>query len=585
MPRRTIPVERPSRFGYGSDPTAAPAMTQSPVADRPVAPQAGRARSRRARRLSAAVAAAAASCPSAFAADDGVVELSAGPAFDAAPAAWVEPAGGVQPPGAAQSAGPLQTAGGILPAGYVTPAARFGPHGGLPGGPGPMAGPHGGGPHGAGPARAAARGGLYDPAVRPAGFAPPAAYCPPGMAGFGGTPVDYRVRGNKPGLAGSLWTTIARYRPPEGSFVRFEYLRYGLAGEETGVVGADIPGITTGESSIAFPFGEPVFDERNEGDFTRQAVGPDGPIAIPGLNNNDVDDFEGVRLTFSRPIKNVGRAEFIAFAFAQETFTLTPPRNQSPRADPNLAADPAVPTDGILFPRTAFPTDIGFGVTLNGDPGNPAIGTFFDTDYDLEYETELWGTGGRVYFDHLAPPQGFGLRPTLGARYVMFNQNLYQKGTTLLPSNVFVDREVSTTVHNNLFGPELGVEAELRHEWFTVGVRPTLTVGLNQTKVRTRSVDFVPGEGTVENSRKFTEFAPILDLAAYVRVPLGESLKLSVGYDLLYLGRVARPNDSTLYDAGADENGVITESRIRPRKSFDDATFNGLTIGVEMLLP
>ncbi len=573
MPRRTSASERPSRH---ADRT--PAATPLPIPRSPMA-RSLMARLSKGRRWSAAVAALAPAAlapavlaPTAALADDGVVALSGGPGFaDAAPA-WVQSADGA---GSSHGAGPV--GGSVLPAGYVSPSApaQFGPHAGAVRGGMSRGGMTQGGMSRGG--RSAAPGGLYDPAVAPAQYAPPAPapYCPPGgFVGPGGGgpagPVDYRVRGGRPRGPGSLWTTIARMKPPTGSFARLEYLRYSMVGEEAGPVGAPVQNVTTrdvvGPFGNFFPFGQDVFDDRNDGNFTQQFAGPDGAAVVAGLNNNDIDEFDGARITIGRGIKNVGRVEAYLFAFSQETFTL----------------QPTLP----LFGNTLFPTDVSVPTTTFGT--NAGLSTAFDTSYELEYETEFWGAGARMYFDQVSKPIGFGIRPLVGVRYMMLNQNMYQRGTTTVTPNgpsALYNRELSTTVHNNLFGTELGLEAELRHEYFTLGVRPSVSAGLNQAQVRTRSFNFAgPNEGVTRFTDHHTQLSPVLDLAAYLRVPMGENFKLSVGYDLIYIAQVARPNESTSYDLVSDSNGAA-RSNVRPRRAFDDITFNGLTIGVEMLLP
>ncbi|WP_165700601.1 BBP7 family outer membrane beta-barrel protein [Alienimonas californiensis] len=503
-----------------------------------------------ARRWGAAVAAAtapialAAIAPAATA-DDGVVNLSSAPGFDGSPA-WVEPNDG--------------GGSGILPAGYVTPPAQFGPLSQ------PSAGPAQGGP-GSRPAP----GGMYDPSVAPAQYAP-APYCPPGQGGgfggggmYGGGGTDYRAVGGRPEGPGSLWTTISRYQPAKGSFLRLEYLHYNMTGEETGLVGAPVAGVTgpavDDATARLFPFGVPVADQsRNGGNYSRQGITPGGDTFVtPVLDNNDVDDFAGVRLTLSQPIDEVGRGEFFAFSFSQETFEI----------------DPILPL--------AVADNIGIGLT-DGNTAFAAGLETFNTDYELEYETELWGGGGRIYFDHLARPEGFGLRPLVGVRYTMLNQNLYQRGVDI-QAGVATSSEMSTTVHNNLFGTELGVEAEYRHEWCTIGVRPSVSIGLNQAQVRTRTVNvFSPQEGALRQTAYYTEISPVFDLATYIRIPLGERFRFSVGYDLLYLANVAQPNEATSYRAAGLSTGAA-RADLTPARNFDNVAFNGLSIGLEMLIP
>ena len=541
--------------------TELPFAAPQPAATAAVGP-AGRFR----RSLAAgALLAAGAACPAV--AGDGVVTLSSGPAFDGRPAAvetapvtgdflaaaYEEPAAGRGPAG-----------GSILPAGFVSPRAPRGPFAPMP--PAGTVGPSGG-------------------PVVPAGYQGGAAYCPPGApgfaggagGGFGAPQTQYRAKRGRAGRAGSLWTRLTSYRPPREMFVRFEYLQYAIAGEEVGQVGAEIPDVTTDQTSVLFPFGEPIANDDtindDDSDFTIPFSAPFAPAVVPLLDNFEVEDFQGARVTVGLPVRNVGVAEFSGFAFSQDNFEL----------------DPDLP----LFPDTTF---AGGAQSLGPGPTNIAIGfdsdgqispllTVFDDDYDLTYETEMWGAGARMVFDHLAPDEGFRLRPVIGARYVMLNQNLIQFGTfdaggTTAP----FDRSIITTCHNNYFGPEFGVDAGLRHKWFEIGVRPTLTVAVNEAQVRTRTVNLVDTtDGLDIETRRFTEFSPVVDVGAYLRVPVGGNIRLNVGYDLLWLARTARPNESTRYNVATGADGLPTEGLVEPRKSFADTTFNGLNVGVEFI--
>ena len=287
MPRRTEPTAR-------TEPAFAPASL-----GRWAAGPAGRLRrGLAAGAVAAAGALAAGPAAAAGTGDDGVVSLSAGPAFGAPAAAPVSsPAGGMLSAAYEEPAGPA--AGSILPAGFVAPRAPRGPFAPMP--PAGTVGPAGG-------------------PVVPAGYAPGAAYCPPGAAGGGfaaggfaggGGNTAYRAKRGRGGRAGSLWTRLTSYRPPEETFVRLEYLQYAIAGEETGLVGAPIEGVTTDGPSVIFPFGEPLANDRTvndeDSDFTIPFSAPFAPAVAPLLNNFEVEDFQGVRVTFGRPVNNVGR--------------------------------------------------------------------------------------------------------------------------------------------------------------------------------------------------------------------------------------------------------------------------------------
>ena len=231
------------------------------------------------------------------------------------------------------------------------------------------------------------------------------------------------------------------------------------------------------------------------------------------------------------------------------------------------------------------PTNVAVGFDSNGETSQ--LVTVFDTSYSLEYETEMWGAGGRMVFDHLARPEGFGLRPLVGVRYIMLNQNLYQAGRfTAGGVTAPLDRFIATNSHNNYFGPEIGVDAGFRHKWFEVGVRPALTIGVNEAQVRTRTENLVDQtDGTDIVEQNYTEFSPVMDVNAYLRVPITDSIRFNVGYDLLWLARVAQPDESTRYNVAVNEDGIPTESLVEPKKNFSDLTFNGLNVGLEITFP
>ena len=190
------------------------------------------------------------------------------------------------------------------------------------------------------------------------------------------------------------------------------------------------------------------------------------------------------------------------------------------------------------------PATLGTTVTLDGATQPNFIHYDYDGAYAQQYKTNLWGAEAKFVIDSLTPSgPGFKLKPFFGARYLMFNETLDQYGNynTFGPTTAYIGSRDT----NNLYGGVLGFRSELEHQWFVVGVEPSVTLGMNSASSRVRTNQFVdPTDPERTSTASFTSFSPILEGKAYARINLrGErSAALRVRCLLDVEGLPARPH-------------------------------------------
>ena len=213
----------------------------------------------------------------------------------------------------------------------------------------------------------------------------------------------------------------------------------------------------------------------------------------------------------------------------------------------------------------------------------------YNQSFNADLTTELWGTEGNfVLTDNLASQMYDGyrlaLQPLFGFRYVQLKERLQQNG---IDTNV-VSGETRTAVidsenTNNLYGPTIGLRAEVRGKWVTFGVQPKMTFGLNDYAINTSSQNLLVASEIRRQSREeHVEYAPIFELNAYLKVHLNENFALHVGYDFMWMDRVTRPWNSINYDS--TQIGLLNVPNINTRDHLRDFYLNGLTVGGEFRL-
>lgn len=475
--------------------------------------------------------------------------------------------------------------GQMSPAGWMTP-------GPAPGGYPPM------GPYGAPPTAQGycpQPGMPYGPGCPPGGGAVPPTYTEalPDDCGWGyASPLDRH-------LANAFRKT----------YVRLEYLNWSVDRPGDDLIGAPVNEIdprTGGLIDPRRPLILPVTGQRRFpplADFQDRFFGDEfvGDAFVPDLGEVELENLDGIRATIGVPLV-FGAFEANIWTLAQEVDKM--------HADiiPD-DGDPNTPFAGIL---ATVPTFIG------GFPANSGI--LFNESFEAKYAFDMWGTETNLLFDAYTQGTGLNLRPLVGFRYISIQSSLDVEGRSRLVSAEtgagfedpisegpiedpatglplrFRDSHIESSVSNNIYGPQIGLRSELVHDWFTIGVEPKIGLAVNtyEAAVETRNLfdpravttivddfgeELTVGEAPVNTRSQHTEFSPVFQLGVSGKIHITPYLSVWVGYDLLWIGQISRPEDNVFYNAGG-AGGRTPQVVVRPH--LTDLLTQGISVGGEL---
>lgn len=408
--------------------------------------------------------------------------------------------------------------------------------------------PGGGGPYGA-----PGFGGPPPGAIHPAGAAALDPHGDPRFGGGGPPPLERLPR--KPTILERVWSfdamLVNSFNPPlTGVWIRAEYLHWDYDDPGNELLGAPLS--TVEDPAMRFP----VFDLATPPNL----IGTGRVATLGGIN---LDDNQGARLTLGVPL-TFGEFEWSGFAFDQGgTFGTVP------------EVRPGDPLSGTL-PRFAATSTL-----LNGELFNNV--QLWDEAFRFDYKVDVWGTDVRLVLNHGQVGEGFHIKPIVGARVLSVEEHLIQLGINsgggTSPRQVGL---VDTKTRNYLWGPMVGARMELEHRWFQLGLDPTVTLGLNNSTARVSTARFAAFDDPLfVTDTDNTDFSPVFEVKAWLRVPLTENLSVFGGYSVLYAPKVARPATSIRYDV----NSVGPTSNVRARKNLDEWDAHGFNIGLEFVFP
>jgi hypothetical protein len=356
----------------------------------------------------------------------------------------------------------------------------------------------------------------------------------------------------------------AIHRALRSAWVRFDYLHWSI--EEPGDVLVGASTTTIGDDFLTKYY--PTNGSRTNPDVYFRDV----DLTSVGLN-----DVPGVQTTIGLPT-TIGVFEWSGFIMQQASDEVIA------RDLPGVGS--AIADEFFFFLGDSAPLAVGLTTTINGqevDAGTAATRQF-NNFFRARVATDVFGTEFNFYKDSYDPGEGFHFRPMLGFRYFGVQEKMRIDGNNIDDSFVVVSEgKVSTDTFNNLYGPQAGFRAELKHRWFTIGCEPKLTVGANSF-VSTMKTSDLYGDGEREFRDETTKAMVIGDLDVYARIPLHEYCAVFVSYNLAVASDVARPFDNARYDILVDDSDNVTNNF-----HMDDKTksmrFEGYTLGVELIIP
>ncbi len=299
----------------------------------------------------------------------------------------------------------------------------------------------------------------------------------------------------------------------------------------------------------------------------------------------------------------------VVFPFGAETVDLIDPNllfvPEIPLGNPEIFA--TLPFDqiapGTIFNVTNRTANI-IPLTQNGAPALTAL--VFDVGYEADYDSKLWGTEAKLMFEYGPNFNSVSIRPLVGFRYMSFDERFRQVGFSSFTSNIIRGERTAYTVdnplfdpigptqilrpgpvrasiidsetENTLFGVQAGTRIEYEHKWFTLGVEPKISLGLNSYEAQVTTINLRnASDGVVRTSDDDLTFAPVFDVAMYGKVHLTPYFSLHAGYNFTYLFQVTRPVDNIVYN----DNGPNAPPGVVLDTETVDMHIQGLTIGGE----
>jgi len=331
---------------------------------------------------------------------------------------------------------------------------------------------------------------------------------------------------------------LGRRKVYEGGYVRLEYLNWNIGNPGDTLLGA--PVLNNQDPRVPFvatdPFG-----------------GVLGLAIVPDASPFQLESNNGFRGTIGAEFVTGGTMELGAFVLAPTTSGFT---------------------YGNLLSQNLL---VGTSTFVGGKLANNI--EFYNDYYQATYHSQLWGAEGNFLFDF----DRSGLiefRPLAGFRYVSLNEKLHQRGNFKDLILLFdTTTDIESTTYNNLYGPQIGFRTEIVTQYFTLGVEPKFAVTANTqiASVRTRNFRSV-SDGEVSTSQHLTSVSPIFEVGAYGTIRLTKYASLRVGYNLMYLLNVTRPEDNIYYN---DNGPLPIKPDVVVSATHHDLAIQGLTVGAE----
>lgn len=249
---------------------------------------------------------------------------------------------------------------------------------------------------------------------------------------------------------------------------------------------------------------------------------------------------------------------------------------------------------GITLPAGTLLRTNETGIPVMPLLSNGQVGTdflIFNGGYGADYDSNVWGTDAKLILDIGPNHNGMKLNPLVGFRYMSVDERFRQVGVSTVgllrldrvgaaeavfeaPRAAIIDSEVQ----NNLYGLQVGASAEYNNEYFSLGVEPKVSMGVNQYKasVTTRQLRSINDPEVTTRDDSFT-FAPVFDVNLYGQVHVTPYFTLHAGYNFTYLFQVTRPAENIVYN----DNGPTALPGVVVDAETQDMHIQGLTIGGE----
>ena len=327
-----------------------------------------------------------------------------------------------------------------------------------------------------------------------------------------------------------------------------------------------------------------------------------GEAVLPNLSAIELRDANGIRGTYGLAIAN-GVFELNAWGLEKKSDTFVrnmityqpgdlsqpPTRNLNP--DPNAAPGTFNEAVGIRSDPNVI-----VAMTANGVPTNRTqlSALVFDDTYSARLNSQLWGAEVTYTHDYHISGEGCKLKPLCGFRFINLDEDLGLRGVgnagRTQPDSVM---QINADTTNYVYGPEVGVRAELVHRWFTLSATPTVAFALNQYRA-TADVSLTDGSVAPINTTSFRDrgnidFTPVAQIALSAELHLNDCCSLFASYDAMWIHRVTRPFDNINYDSTPiidPATNAVTGfiPNIHMQTDLDEISLQGVSAGLVIRL-
>ena len=351
------------------------------------------------------------------------------------------------------------------------------------------------------------------------------------------------------------------------SWFRLDYLIWNIDGPRDRLIGVQPAGLAT-DARLNFPVTIP-----NDPTLLNQLA------FVPDTRKFNFEDNPGVRGTIGIPLTE-GTVEISAFLLDQASADVRLNGFLEPLSvteDPNFTTVPF--SDG--FPRNF----VNVATTLTGGGGVGSNILLYDRDYSAAWTSDMWGAQANFLKSSRFSGEGFQVEPLIGARYLNLLEVLTIQGgfdgPGPAPQNI--RRFIDSNVHNNIFGPQIGLRSQFVHRWFTIGIEPKIALSWNNYEARVRTEQLrTAADPRNDTKQDGTKFAPIAELTGFIRWHLNDSLSFYFATNWMWIDNVSRPLDNISFNSTGPEpapQGVVVDAQ------FHDIRVVGISIGGELILP
>lgn len=354
--------------------------------------------------------------------------------------------------------------------------------------------------------------------------------------------------------------------------LRLEYLLWDITDPGRNILGADVASPDINQPDPTQPFDFLIPGQLNQ---TRAVA--------PSLQDVNTNENNGIRGTYVLPFTS-GALE--ASVFALQTSHRAVPIPQELVIDVNDADLDLLTTDTINAIGAVYtPLLINNVIPLGG------LGLVWDQGYRAELKTRVWGTEGNWVGNAFDPGSPLQISPIVGFRMLEFAEDLRQSGaynfsvtaTDGTVTTSVVNRRISSTTDNYLYGPQVGFRSELVSKWVSFGAQPKLMMGMNTYKAAIQTQNILsPTDVNQRLLQKDTTFGLIGDLEVYSKIHVRPHFNLFVGYNLMWTGLITRPSENIVYNVSGAVGGAGRQSDFGLDVNYSGALLQGLSVGGEL---